>query len=201
MPASMTLNYFGLPGRAEATRVALAYAGENFEDHKMDFAEYGACKWAGKGLPVLEMDGAEYTQSTALLRYAGKLGGLYPDDALGALKVDEIVMLGEDIMGKLFSCMGEKDDTVAKGLLAGKIKTLLEVLVTKIEASPSEFCVGDSLTIADLQVHAIIANVEANFLTGIPTTLIKDTAAPLEEVQTAVLEDPKVKAYYASKEA
>jgi len=33
------------------------------------------------------MDGAEYTQSTALLKYAGKLGGLYPDDALAALKV------------------------------------------------------------------------------------------------------------------
>jgi len=34
-----------------------------------------------------QMDGGEYTQSTALLRYAGKLGGLYPDDALEALKV------------------------------------------------------------------------------------------------------------------
>ncbi len=33
------------------------------------------------------MGGGEYTQSTALLRYAGKLGGLYPDDALEALKV------------------------------------------------------------------------------------------------------------------
>ena len=55
MPASMTLNYFGLPGRAEATRVALAYAGKDFEDNKMDFAGYGACKWAGKGLPVLEV--------------------------------------------------------------------------------------------------------------------------------------------------
>ncbi|CAN0135392.1 unnamed protein product, partial [Ectocarpus fasciculatus] len=87
---STTLNYFGLPGRGEATRVALAYAGKDFEDNRMGFPEYGACKWAGKGLPVLEMDGAEYTQSTALLRYAGKLGGLYPDDALAALKVHSI---------------------------------------------------------------------------------------------------------------
>ena len=55
MPASMTLNYFPLPGRAEATRVALAYAGKDFEDSTMDFAGYGACKWAGKGLPVLEV--------------------------------------------------------------------------------------------------------------------------------------------------
>ena len=33
------------------------------------------------------MDGTEYTQSLALLKYAGKLGGLYPEDALAALKV------------------------------------------------------------------------------------------------------------------
>eukprot|EP00903_Cladosiphon_okamuranus_P012912 g12055.t1 len=201
MPASMTLNYFGLPGRAEATRVALAYACKDFEDRQMEFAEYGDSKWAGKGLPVLEMDGVEYTQSTALLRYAGKLGGLFPEDPLAALKVDEIVMLTEDIMGMVLSCVEEKDDTLAKGFLEGKIKILLEVLVTKIATSPSKFCVGDSLTIADLQVHALIANVEADFCTGIPATLIKDTAAPLMEVHAAVLEDPKVKAYYASKEA
>eukprot|EP00752_Nemacystus_decipiens_P018571 g16650.t1 len=182
MPASMTLNYFGLPGRAEATRLALAYAGKMFEDHRMDKAEYVASRWAGKGVPVLEMDGAEYTQSTALLRYAGRLGGLYPDDPIDALKVDEIVMIGEDIMGKIFSCMGQKDDAFAKGILTGKVKTLLEVLTTKIAASPSKFCVGNSLTIADLQVHAVIANVEAGFV-------------PFD----AVLEDPKVKAYYALK--
>ena len=41
-------------------------------------------------------------------------------------------------------------------------------------------------------MHALIANVEAEFCTGIPATLIKDTAAPLMEVQAAVLEDPKV---------
>lgn len=33
------------------------------------------------------MDGTEYTQSLALLTYAGKLGGLVPGDALAALKV------------------------------------------------------------------------------------------------------------------
>ena len=36
---------------------------------------------------ALQMDGAEYSQSTALLRYAGKLGGLYPECPLAALKV------------------------------------------------------------------------------------------------------------------
>ncbi|CAM9230551.1 unnamed protein product, partial [Ectocarpus sp. 8 AP-2014] len=152
MPSTTTLDYFGLPGRGEATRVALAYAGKDFEDNRMGFPEYSACKWAGKGLPVLEMNGAEYTQSTALLRYADKLGGLYPEDALAALKVDEIVMIGEDIMANMFKCMGEKDDTVAKGVLDGKVKSLVEFLVSKFAANPSsKFFVGTSPTIADLQ--------------------------------------------------
>ncbi|CAN0477576.1 unnamed protein product [Hapterophycus canaliculatus] len=33
------------------------------------------------------MDGAEYSQSLALLRHAGKLAGLCPEDPLTALKV------------------------------------------------------------------------------------------------------------------
>ena len=43
---------------------------------------------------ALQMGDAEYTQSTALLRYAGKLGGLYPECPLAALKVCVVVMFG-----------------------------------------------------------------------------------------------------------
>ena len=56
------------------------------------------------------MDGTDYTQSTALLRYAGKLGGTYPKCPLAALKVDEIVMIAEDVFINLFSTLGEKDE-------------------------------------------------------------------------------------------
>ena len=150
MPSSMTLHYFDFTGRAEATRLALAYTGKDFEDHRMNFQEYGASKWAGQGLPVLDVrqrgrererervvermdvckglrlsaarkrtmattcpcpshapvscshavhshplpavlrpqiDGTEYTQSLAMLKYAGKMGGLYPEDDIAALKV------------------------------------------------------------------------------------------------------------------
>lgn len=34
-----------------------------------------------------QMDGVEYSQSTALLRYAGRISGLIPEDPLAALKV------------------------------------------------------------------------------------------------------------------
>ncbi|CAN0501167.1 unnamed protein product [Scytosiphon promiscuus] len=44
-----------MPGRAEATRLALACGGKDFEDKRLTFPEYGSGKWAGKGLPVLEV--------------------------------------------------------------------------------------------------------------------------------------------------
>lgn len=57
MSSTPILNYFGLPGRAEATRVALAYAGKEFEDKALGNEDYVACKWFGQGLPVLEVRG------------------------------------------------------------------------------------------------------------------------------------------------
>ncbi|CAN0074196.1 unnamed protein product [Laminaria digitata] len=103
------------------------------------------------------MDGTDYTQSTALLRYAGKLGGLYPECPLKALKVDEIVMIAEDVFINLFSTLGEKDEAKklekCKTLMAGKIKDLLKDIASKVAANKcSAFCVGDCLTIADIQV-------------------------------------------------
>ena len=46
--------------------------------------------------------------------------------------------------------------------MALQIKTLLEVLVTKIAASPSKFCVGESITIADLQVRYVVVLVRVS---------------------------------------
>ncbi|CAN0574508.1 unnamed protein product, partial [Laminaria digitata] len=40
-----------------------------------------------------------------------------------------------------------------KALMAGKLKNLLEDIASKVAAyGSSDFCVGDSLTIADIQV-------------------------------------------------
>eukprot|EP00904_Undaria_pinnatifida_P011733 jgi/Undpi1/7690/HiC_scaffold_23.g10163.m1 len=189
---SPVLNYFGIPARGEATRVALAVAGVDFEDKRMSFAEFGASEF--KTVPVYQMDGTDYTQSTALLRYAGKLGGLYPEDPLQALKVDEIVMILEDVFINLFGTMGEKDEEK-------KLKDLLEDAASKLEANTgSPFFIGDSLTIADVQLHAVVATVQLGFLTGIPTTMIEDICPSLKALDDAVLEHPKVKAYYATKE-
>ncbi len=57
-------------------------------------------------LPVLHMetDGKRsvVTQSSAILRYFGKLGGLYPSDEVDALEIDfYLVLLLEDLLKAL----------------------------------------------------------------------------------------------------
>ncbi|CAN0340775.1 unnamed protein product, partial [Hapterophycus canaliculatus] len=69
-----------------------------------------------------QLDGEEFSQSTAILRYAGKLAGLVPEDPLSAFKVDEIVMICVDMLGQIFKCYGQKDDAVAKTVMEGKVR-------------------------------------------------------------------------------
>eukprot|EP00904_Undaria_pinnatifida_P011749 jgi/Undpi1/7704/HiC_scaffold_23.g10177.m1 len=64
------------------------------------------------------MGGNDYTQSTALLRYAGKLGGMYPEDPLEGLQVDEIVMMLEDVFLNLLPLLSESDENKKVGSIA-----------------------------------------------------------------------------------
>ena len=51
MPA--VLHYFGIPGRGEAIRGAIAVAGVDYEDKRMSFPEFGASSF--KSLPVYQV--------------------------------------------------------------------------------------------------------------------------------------------------
>lgn len=57
-------------------------------------------------VPTQQVNGKVIGHSTALLRYVGKVGDLYPEDAFDALKVDEVVMAGEDFFGLIFKAFG-----------------------------------------------------------------------------------------------
>nr|WEU39163.1 glutathione S-transferase [Saccharina japonica] len=77
--------------------------------------------------------------------------------------------------------------------MAGKVKDLLEDIARKVESNKcSAYCVGDSLTIADITIHAVFATVQAGFLAGIPTTMVEDICPSLKAVDDAVMEHPKV---------
>ena len=93
-------------GRGEAVRIALHAAGIQHTDKFLIYSDYQGLKaktddYAWKnGLPVLSVNGKDYTQSLSALRYAGKKAGLYPTDDVKALAVDEIMDIVQDILTK-----------------------------------------------------------------------------------------------------
>ena len=79
------LTYFDIDGgRAEPIRIAFHAAGIDFDDNRISFAEFQELRQRTRFhcVPVLEIDGAEVTQSNALSRYVGKMADLYPEDDL-----------------------------------------------------------------------------------------------------------------------
>jgi glutathione S-transferase len=89
----LKLYYFNIKGKGEPIRLFCAYAGLELEDYRFAAGEFTTMKDSGKlafgQVPLLEVDdNHQLVQSAAILRYLGKLGGLYPEDPIMAAKVD-----------------------------------------------------------------------------------------------------------------
>jgi len=86
---TIKLTYFGGKGRAEPCRLAFHIGGVAFEDERINFEQFMALKpkLPFGTVPAVTVDNVQSAQSAAILRYAGKLGGLYPADPVQALQV------------------------------------------------------------------------------------------------------------------
>ena len=66
---------------------------------------------------MIEVEGEILTQSNTMLRYAGKIAKLYPEDPFEAAKVDEFLDLIEDILPKFYQAVFESDQEKRKQLI------------------------------------------------------------------------------------
>lgn len=151
----ISLTYFDLAGRAEMIRLAFKIGGVDFEDIRVAQEDWPALKPKTPlgSLPVLGLDGREYAQSMAVVRYAGKKSGLYPSDPEQAVKVDEILDILVDINSGMH--LGLPDD-VAEGVRAHFIDAVLPAIIGKLEerlkvfGGDGPFVLGKEISIADL---------------------------------------------------
>eukprot|EP00954_Amorphochlora_amoebiformis_P004867 381643-Amorphochlora_amoeboformis.AAC.1 len=86
------LTYFDIPGRGEPLRLAMWIGDMKFEDERIEFKDWPALKpktcWGS--LPMLTLpSGEEFAQTRTLGRFVGKKTGLYPEDPVAAMRVDE----------------------------------------------------------------------------------------------------------------
>jgi glutathione S-transferase len=187
---SLRLRYFPFPGRAGPIRDALNIGGIDFEDEHVPPEQFRQRRTAGEfpfgGLPVLDVETTAgkvcSAQSNAILRFAGRLSGLYPaDDPVQALKVDEALDVGEDINCLLGPSIHEQDEerklAMRKQLAEENLPewaAYLERLLTN--NGNTGFIVGNSLTVADLKLYWIVDWLTSGMLDGIPTTLVDNYA-------------------------
>eukprot|EP00899_Mesostigma_viride_P021464 jgi/Mesvir1/29319/Mv01575-RA.1 len=203
VPKNIKLTYFDIKGRAEGARLALTIGNIPFQDVRVTREEFLAMKpnLPFGSLPTIEVDGQTFAQSNAILRYTGKLAGLYPEDPLLAMKADSILDGLEDVVGTLRPSMMEKDAEkkmeLRKALFApdGGMTRYVSGLSKLVAANNKEgYSVGDKMSIADLAIYNFVSTMKSGFLEGIPKDAI-DAYAPLMAVHRAVGSHPKVEAW------
>lgn len=206
-----TLSYFGIPGRGEATRIALTLGGVKFTDERFTFPAFKAKKEAGVfpfgSVPVLTLkNGTKICQSRAIERFVSKLVGLYPSCPVAAAHADAVVDACEDLSEAIMAStrgvdkkspefLQKRKEVATTGKLAQSIARL-EAFVTK--HGSDGFAVGKRLTVADVHIFHVISWLSSGFYDGIPADFA-DKHARLRSIRKAVGSHKVVAAYYDGK--
>jgi len=202
----LVLTYFDFDGsRGETARIALHLAGIPFEDRRIAQKDWPAerDRMPFQQLPVLEVDGRQIAQSNTINRYVGRLAGLYPEDALQAARVDEVMDAVEDISTKIGQTM-RIDDAAAKkaareALVAGPLPRYLQQVEARLKAGGGEWFVENRLTVADLKCYYWVRWLKSGALDHIPADVVDKHAPLLAKHFERVKGQPKIAAYYAAR--
>ena len=202
---SYKLTYFDIDGgRAEPIRIAFHAAGIDFEDNRISFAEFDEMRATTRfnSVPVLEIDGAQVTQTNAMSRYVGKMAGLYPVDDLQALYCDEVLGALEDLTHHIVRTFGLPEEELKlarEKLVDGWLFTFLRGLDQLLIRGGGEYFANNQLTVADLRAFVQTRSLGSGILDYVPTDIVKRVASGLFEHHERINADPRVVAYYATR--
>lgn len=191
-----TLTYFASRGRAETTRWMLAACGIDFVNVGLTRPEeLDALRATGKlpfdQLPLLELDGARYSQSGAMIRILARRGGLYGDvDAERAL-IDMVAGAAADFVEPAIGFSFQPSEEAAKAGLhraMAKFGTRFEALL----ADGREHVADGRLSFADV----VLAEATTHFSERMDDIL--DDFPRLAAHRERVCAHPGIAAYLAS---
>ncbi|MSQ98745.1 MAG: glutathione S-transferase [Xanthomonadales bacterium] len=204
----LKLTYFAFDGgRGEPIRLALACGKIPFEDHRFPPSDWPTMKDQTPlhQVPVMEVDGKVITQSNTLLRYAGKLAGLYPNDPLEAAHCDEAMETIEDIVTKIVPTMFMQDEEekrrAREALAAGPIPLYLRRLETMLKERGGKYFAGDRLSVADFKVFLWTRHLQSGQLDHIPKDIVQRLTPTLTEHFKRISAVPEIVDYYKKRAA
>ncbi|XP_067685078.1 glutathione S-transferase 3-like [Haliotis asinina] len=162
------LKYFNAKGFGEVSRILFALAGQEYTDERFTQETWPAEKpkiHLGQ-MPVLEVDGAAYGQSSAIARFLARRFNFYGSGDIQALEVDQVLGIIQDIINVLIKAFYEKDEARKAQFMAEnkdeKLPQYFGMFEKLLEKNKSTgFFVGSSITLADVTVFDICDKVQA----------------------------------------
>ena len=111
MPNKIKLTYFNLRGRAEVSRLMLAHKGVEYEDNRITGDQWKALKPKTPfgGLPLLEYNGLELSQSMTIGRFLAREMNLAGKTRTEEAQVDMVVDCIIDLIGARVKAVFERD--------------------------------------------------------------------------------------------
>jgi prostaglandin-H2 D-isomerase / glutathione transferase len=194
----MQFKYFDFAGRAESTRILLHAAKADWKDVRLDSAAWNAYKPISPlgQIPTLDMDGVEFCQSVAIVRYAAKLADLYPTDAFHALIVDEAMDTMSECMIKFPFSEGREARQAFQQNIMPKYFGLVESRIQKFGGAHKDTVCG-VFSVADIDLMTWVHFLQSGFFDHIDTDFFKDYPGITACVEQTA-KQPQVVAYHAS---
>ncbi len=193
------LHYFKGRGRAETTRWMLAVNRMDFENIAIETPEaLAALRASGKlpfdQMPLLELDGLNLSQSSAMIRYLARRGDLYGDDDGEALWCDMIAGAAADFAETGIQAAFQPSVDIAMAGMRARFSKFGACFEARLTSNGGRFCVGTRLSFADV----VLVEALTSYLEWLPDLLSKTPR--LRDLQSRVLEHDGIAAFLRSEQ-
>ncbi|MGA2447865.1 MAG: glutathione S-transferase family protein [Polyangiaceae bacterium] len=196
------LIYFDAPtSRGEECRLALHIAGVDFEDVRLQRADWPALKptMPFGAVPVLEWPGRPaLAQTNAILVFVGREYGLHPAENFEAARHEAMMGYVEELRAAVSPTVRIADEAEKKKVREGLVASLLPTWGANVERQiqGGAFFGGAKLSVVDIKLHMAVRWFASGTLDYIPATVF--SAFPkLTRIYDAVRDDPRIKSWYA----
>ena len=191
------LHYTRSRGRAETTRWMLAVNQIPFENIVINMPEeLDALRATDKlpfdQIPLLEIDGHNLSQSSAMIRYLARRGDFYGDTETDALWCDLMVGAVADFSETGLKAMFQATNEIAISEQQAAFAKFAPCFEARLKENSTGFCAGTRLSFADV----ILAEALSLYLEWIPDIL--EPTPLLKALNETVLSQPGIKAYLTS---
>uniref|UniRef100_A0AC34FAU5 Glutathione S-transferase n=1 Tax=Panagrolaimus sp. ES5 TaxID=591445 RepID=A0AC34FAU5_9BILA len=196
------LVYFDARGLAEASRLILHYAKVDFEDVRIQHADWPALKPKTKTgkIPYLEFDGHLIVESYAMHRFLARKYGLAGKDEFEQALVDGIADVSKDFYAAvapwMYAVMGFREgnpEELKKPHLYDNLEEYLPIFSTFLKESKSGFLAPSGLTWADFVFSELIIT-----LVGLESNVL-DKHPEIKEYIEKIKNLPELKEYYSTR--